>query len=141
MDPHQTVGPLGIVLPDPDQGIPYIQVQFTMPSTMLMVFEPWSEEEIAERPELANTGHNLHGFARRWAAWAAGRDPYFESVEPRFGWPQLIPRSAIAHVAGFRIDYHRREDVRAGHRGRLAVAGQPSVRQLGDGAIEVTIPR
>ena len=141
MDPHQTVGPLGIVLPDPDQGIPYIQVQFTMPSTMLMVFEPWSEEEIAERPELANTGHNLHGFARRWADWVVSRHPFLETVEPRFGWPQLIPRSAIGHVAGFLVAYHRREDVRATHRGQLAVPGQPVVRQLGNGAIEIQVPR
>lgn len=140
MRPHPTRTASGIEIPDPDQGTPYLQVQFTMPSTMLMVWEPWGEEEIAENPELGKCGHNLEGFAKRWAAWAVSREPFLQAIDPRYGFPMLIPRSAIAHVAGFIVAYHRREDVRAGVRA-VAVPGRPSVRQLGDGSFEIAIPR
>lgn len=140
MQPHATRTPSGIELPDPDQGTPYIHVQYLFPSTAVMVWEPFPEEAIAEQPELARCGHNLQSFARRWAEWAAGRAPYLETIDPRFAYPQLIPRAAIHNVAAFTIAYHRKEDVRAGVRG-LSIAGQPAVRRLGNGSYEIAIPR
>ena len=137
MRPHETMTKSGIVVPDPDQGVPYVHIQFAMPSTAIMVWEPFSEEEIAEAPELAACGHNLHGFARRWADWTRGRDPFLEAIEVRFAFPQLIPRSAIGEVVQFSVQYHRAEDVRAGVRGIVA----PRMRQLADGSIEVMVPR
>src|SRR5256885_5431941 len=102
--PHETKHPTGIVVPDPDQGTPYIAVNFTFPSTMLMVWERFEDGTAG--------GHNLFGFTRRWAAWAASDEPYLEAIDPRFGNPLVIPRSCIPHVISFRIDYHRKEDVR-----------------------------
>lgn len=139
LEPHASRTASGIVLPDPDQGVPVIQVQFAFPSTMLEVWEPFSDEQIEDTPELATCGHNLQRFAERWAVWQVSREAFLVTHEPRFRFPQLIPRSAIPHVAGLLVAYHRREDVRAMHRG-LAVAGQPSVRALGGHAFEVTIP-
>jgi hypothetical protein len=130
-DPHETTHPSGIVVPDPDQGTPYLAIQFTFPSTMLMVWEPFEDGTAG--------GHNLFGFARRWEEWVAGEEAFLQAVDPRFGHPFVIPRSAIAHVAGIRIDYHRKEDVRAGVRG-LAVPMQPGIRKVGRGAYELTLP-
>lgn len=138
--PHATRTTSGIEIPDPDQGTPVIGIQFAMPSTYIEVFEPFGPEELAEAPELAKCGHNLPRFAQRWADWVGGRDLFLVGIEPRFGYQQLIPRSAIPQVVQILIAYHRKEDVRAGVRG-LAVPGQPSVRQLGNGAIELTLPR
>lgn len=138
--PHETEHPSGIVVPDPDQGTPYIHIQCAMPSTALMVWEPFSAEEIAEAPELAKYGHNLLGFARRWAAWKTSREPFLEAIDPRFGNLKLIPRECIPQVVEFSVQYHRKEDVRASVRG-LALPGQPSVRALGGNAYEIAIPR
>jgi hypothetical protein len=129
---HETTGPLGIIIPDPDQGTPYLHVQFTMPSTALMVWEGFEDGTPG--------GHNLLGFCRRWAAFVAGEEPFLQAIDPRFGHVLMIPRSAIAHVAGISVQYHRKEDVRAGHRG-LAVPGQPAVVPMGNGTYEVRIPR
>lgn len=133
--PHEMIGPSGIVLPDPDQGTPYIQVQFAMPSTMLMVFEPFEDGSPG--------GHNLFGFTRRWREWLELPDAAFlNALEPRFGMPIAIPRSAIPHVIQFGIAYHRKEDSRAGHRGSpLAVpGGMPGARRLPNGDIEIRVP-
>lgn len=140
MDVHESSTPSGIFIPDPDQGTPYVHIQCAMPSTALMVFEPFSEEEIAEHPGLEKCGHNLAGFGKRWAEWKASRDPYLVAVDPRFGFPKLIPRECIPQAVEFSIQYHRKEDVRAGHRG-LAVPGHPTVRQLSNAAFEIGIPR
>src|SRR5205085_10308991 len=113
--PHASRTPSGIEIPDPDQGTPYLEVQFTFPSTMLMVWEPFEDA--------TEGGHNLLGFGRRWAAWVAGEEPFLQATDPRFGFPMIIPRSAIPHVAGIRIAYLRKEDVRACFRGGLAVPG------------------
>ena len=134
MDMHESVGPLGIIIPDPDQGTPYIQVQFAMPSTMIMVWEPFEDGTPG--------GHNLMGFARRWGEWAASDEPFLVAIDPRFGHPVFIPRIALgaAGAVSLGIAYHRKEDVRAMHRG-VAVPGQPTVRRLGNGAFEIGIPR
>lgn len=129
---HESKGPLGIVIPDPDQGSAYVQVQLAFPSTMFMVWEPFEDGTPG--------GHNVLGFARRYAEWLEAEHPFLYTIEARFGHPQLLPRSAIPHVAGFIVAYHRREDVRAGHRSGLAVPGQPSVRQLAPGVLEIGIP-
>lgn len=139
-EPHETRHHSGIVIPDPDQGTPYVHIQCAMPSTELMVWEPFSEEEIAEHPELARFGHNLRGFGERWAAWKLSRDPFLVAIDPRFGYPTLIPRECIPQAVEFSIRYHRQDDVRAPVRG-IAVAGQPSVRSLGNGTFEIAIPR
>src|ERR1041385_6326188 len=132
-DMHETTGPLGIIIPDPDQGTPYIHVQGAMSSTSLMVWEPFDDGTPG--------GHNLIGFGRRWDAWVCSDDPYLQAIDPRFGHVQLIPRAAIHHVFGFSVQYHRKEDVRAGHRGGLAVPGAPAVVPVGKGTYEVRIPR
>lgn len=132
---HETRTRSGITVADPDQGTPYIQVQFAFPSTMLMVYEPFEDG--------TEGGHNLLGLARRWAEWVAGTEPFLETRELRFGYPQLIPRSAIPHVAGLLVAYHRKEDSRAGYRGAgLAVPGGGGfVRQLPNGGVEISVPR
>jgi hypothetical protein len=142
LEPHATRTPSGIEIPDPDQGTPVIAIQFAMPSTMIEVFEPFDADQVAESAELAKCGHNLPAFAARWEAFSRGRDPFLVGIEPRFGYRQLIPRSAIPHVVQIYVHYHRRDDVRAGHRGHrgLALPGQPSVRALGGGAYAVAIP-
>lgn len=138
--PHATRTKSGIEIPDPDQGTPVIGIQFAMPSTLIEVFEPFSEEDLAEAPELEKCGHNLPAFAARWVDWVHGRGPFLVAIEPRFGYQQLIPRSAIPHVVQILVQYHRKEDVRAAVRG-LAVPGQPSVRPLGGNTFEIAIPR
>jgi hypothetical protein len=135
IDPHETRHPSGIVVPDPDQGTPYIHVQFSMPSTALMVWERFDDDTPG--------GHNLLGFTRRWAAWTAGDEPFLQAIDPRFGGPLFIPRAAIQHAVAFWVAYHRKEDVRAGVRG-LAVPGEPAwptARRRPDGSIEVRVPR
>ena len=132
-DPHETQHPSGFWVPDPDQGTPYLHLQFAMPSTAIMVWEPFPEDGPAG-------GHNLFGFAKRWAEWKASREPFLQAVDPRFGFPQLIPREAIPQLVQIAIQYHRKEDVRAGVRG-LAVPGQPQIRQLANGTFEIAIPR
>jgi hypothetical protein len=132
--PHEMVGPSGIVVPDPDQGTPYIALQCAMPSTMLMVYEPFEDG--------TKGGHNLYGFLRRWHAWEVSEEPFLQAIEPRFGFPIAIPRSALVQVIQIGIAYHRKEDVRAGVRGSsLAVPGGPAARQLADGSIEIRVPR
>lgn len=134
-DMHETVGPMGIIIPDPDQGTPFLHLQFAMPSTAIMAWEPFEDGTPG--------GHNLLGFCRRWAEWAASAEPWFHTIDPRFGHPLMIPRMALgpSGVVSVAIQYHRKEDVRAQHRGHLAVPGQPTVRQLGNGTFEIGIPR
>lgn len=127
--PHEMAGPSGIVLPDPDQGTPYIAVQFAMPSTLLMLWEPF--------PDASKHGHNLLSFVSRWAAWERSDDPFLQSIDLRFGHPLFIPRAAIEFAIGISIQYHRAEDARAGHRGLV----QPRMRTRPDGSIEVLVPR
>lgn len=130
---HETSGKLGIVIPDPDQGTPLLHLQFAMPSTAIMVWEPFEDG--------TQGGHNLLGFRRRWQEWAAGDAPFLEATEPRFGFPLLIPRAALGvnGVVSIMVVYHRREDVRAGHRSSGLVA--PQTRRLPDGSLEVLVPR
>lgn len=137
--PHETRTESGITIPDPDQGTPYVHIQCAMPSTSLMIWEPFSAEQIEAQPELAKFGHNLHGFAERWAAWKQSRDLFLEAIDPRFGFPKLIPRECIPQAVELSIQYHRQDDVRAPVRS-LAVAGQPSVRALGNNTFEIGIP-
>lgn len=133
MTTHETTHASGIVIPDPDQGTPYIAVNFTFPSTMLMIWEPFEDG--------TEGGHNLFGFARRWRDWEQSDEPFLQAVDPRFGQPVIIPRAAIAHVVQFSIQYHRKEDTRAGVRGLgLAVPGSPITR-LPNGDIEIRVPR
>lgn len=139
-EPHETRTASGITIPDPDQGTPYVHIQCAMPSTALMVWEPFSAEEIEAQPELAKFGHNLHGFARRWAAWKGSREPFLEAIDPRFGFPKLIPRECIPQAVEFAIQYHRQDDVRAGVRG-VAVPGQPMVTRRDRNIYEIALPR
>lgn len=134
MDMHESRTPSGIHLPDPDQGTPCILVNFAMPSTMFEVWEPFEDG--------TEGGHNLLGFLSRWKEWAASTEPFLIATEVRFGYPMAFPRAALGvnGAVGMSIHYHRREDARAGVRG-LAVAGQPMVRQLGNGAFEIQVPR
>lgn len=133
MDMHETTGPMGIVIPDPDQGTPYLHLQFAMPSTAVMAWEPFADG--------TEGGHNLIGFCRRWAEWAASDEPWFQTIDPRFGHPLMIPRAALgpSGLVSVAVAYHRKEDVRAGHRA-LAVPGQPAVVPVGPGMYEVRIP-
>jgi hypothetical protein len=128
---HETRTASGITIPDPDQGTPYLLINFAMPSTQLMVWEPFEDG--------AEGGHNLYGFLARWDAWTRSEEPFLEAIDPRFGHPMAIPRSAIPQVIGISIQYHRKEDTRAGVRG-LAVPGG-GVRRLPDGSIEIQVPR
>lgn len=130
--PHEARTPSGITLPDPDQGTPYVQVSLVFPTTDLRVWEPFEDG--------SEGGHNLYGFLERWQAWTASEAPWLHCREPRFGWPIAIPRSIIPHVTQFSIQYWRKDDVRAGVRSPLAVPGQPSMRRLADGSIEVQVP-
>lgn len=133
-DMHETVGPAGIVIPDPDQGTPYILVNCAMPSTMFQVWEPFEDGTPG--------GHNLFGFLRRWREWAAGDEPFLIATELRFGHPLAFPRAMLGEngAVGVSVQYHRREDARAGVRS-LAVPGQPQVRQLGNGVLQIDLPR
>jgi hypothetical protein len=131
--PHERKTVTGIHLPDPDQGEPFVQVQLAFPSTMFLIYEPFEDDE--------KGGHNVLGFARRWAAWVASDEPEFHAIELRFGHPIVFPRSIIPHVAGFQVAYHRREDARAGHRAPLEVPGGPMVRRNGRNEYEIRIPR
>lgn len=141
MDMHESSTESGIFLPDPDQGTPYVHIQCAMPSTELLVWEPFSPEEIAAHPELAKCGHNLAGFAQRWHAWTLSRDPFLEAIDVRFGFPKAIPRACIPQAVEFEIRYHRKEDVRAMHRGGLIAGRQPRIRQRGNGVFEIDVPR
>lgn len=125
---HETRHPSGIFIPDPDQGTPYIHVQFAMPSTALMVWELFEDG--------TQGGHNLMRFAERWAEWVESDRPFLQAIDPKFGLPLVIPRAAIAHAVGFWIAYHRKEDVRAGVRG----IATPQMRARPDGSIEVRVP-
>ena len=131
IEAHETLTASGIFVPDPDQGTPFIQINFAMPSTLLGVWEPFEDG--------SEGGHNILGFCERWDAWEKSDLPFLQAHEPRFGFPIFIPRSAIPHVIQFGIEYRRKEDSRAGVRG-LALPGG-GVRQRADGAIEVLIPR
>lgn len=132
--PHETTTASGITIPDADQGTPCIAVQFAMPSTLILVYEPFDDG--------TEGGHNLAAFAQRWAEWEAGDEPFLAAIEPRFGHRQLIPRVALGENGAVQLAvvYHRKEDVRAGHRA-VAVPGEPSVRRRSDGAFEIAIPR
>lgn len=133
---HETQTPSGITIPDPDQGTPYLLVNCAMPSTMFRVWEPFEDG--------APGGHNLIGFLRRWRAWAEGEEPFLMATDVRFGNPMALPRAILGPngAVGISVDYHRREDARAGVRqSALAVPGQPTVRQVGNGMFEIGIPR
>lgn len=136
MEAHETTTPSGITIPDPDQGTACILVNFAMPSTMFEVWEPFEDGTPG--------GHNLFGFLRRWKEWAASEEPFLMAVELRFGYPMAFPRAALGEngAVGFSVQYHRREDARAGVRGgAIAVPGQPGMRVLPDGNIEIRVPR
>lgn len=135
IEPHATVTASGIEIPDPDQGTAYVLVNCAMPSTMFQVWEPFEDGTPG--------GHNLFGFLRRWKEWAASEEPYLMAIELRFGHPMAFPRAILGEsgAVGISVQYHRREDTRAGLRSGLAVPGQPTVRQLGNGAFEIGIPR
>lgn len=132
--PHETTTPSGITLANPDQGTLFVRADLDVGSPgYLAVWEAFDEDE---------GGHNLDGFLERWDAWKRSQDPYLWTVEPRFGFPVRLEREVIAHVMRIGLDYWRREDVRAGVRGRgLAVPLGPGVRQVGAGAYEITVPR
>lgn len=134
-EPHETTTPSGITIPDPDQGTPYILVNCAMPSTMFQVWEPFEDG--------TKGGHNLLGFTRRWEEWAASAQPFLYATELRFGHPMAFPRAVLGvnGAVGISIQYHRREDARAGHRSGLAVPGQPAVVPMGNGTYEIRVPR
>lgn len=136
---HATRTESGIEIPDPDQGAAYLNITMPFPSTDVRIWEPFGPEEVDADPKLANAGHNLFGFVERWERWAAGDAPFLRAFEPRFGHPVVLMRPLLEHACQVVIMYHRREDVRAGH--RLAVPGQPTARRLADGAIEISVPR
>jgi hypothetical protein len=139
-DVHGTRTPSGIEIPDPDQGTAHVLVQLHFPTAGIAIWEPFDDGQ--------EGGHNLLGFTERWKEWAyLGVDqleaekthPYLYATEPRFGFPIAIPRSVIDQVSHFCIEFRRREDVRAGHRG-LALPGG-GVRRLPNGDIEIQVPR
>ena len=121
-----------IAIPNPDQGTPHV-VLSTPPVGQIDVWEPFEDG--------TKGGHNLFGFLERWRAFVAGTAPDLSVYDPRFGFPALIPRSAIDKVTWIDIGYRRREDTRAGHRSSLALAGGPDVRQVAPGEFEIRVPR
>lgn len=132
---HETQTPSGITIPDPDQGTPCILVNCAMPSTMFEIWEPFEDGTPG--------GHNLFGFLRRWEEWAAGSELFLICTDVRFGHPMALPRAILGDsgAVGISINYHRREDARAGVRsGAIAVPGQPMARSLGNGVVQVDIP-
>lgn len=134
--PHAGRTQLGIEVPDPDQGTPVIAIVFAMPSTMLMIYEPFEGGEV-------EGGHNVLGFARRWREWVGSEAPELHAREARMGFPMVIPRSCIPHVVSFEVRYHRKEDIRAGYRGPgllTPIGGGAMARQLGNGAVEISVP-
>jgi hypothetical protein len=99
----------GLIVSDPDQGIPYVAVLLNIPNAVIPVWHPFDLEDVSR-------GHNLEGFVDRWIAWELSDDPMLPTHEPRFGHPQYIPRSVIPMVLAFRVEFLRREDARAAHR-------------------------
>lgn len=97
----------GVVMSDPDQNVKYLGLIVMSPAMagMIPIWEPFPHDQ--------NLGHNLAGFQERWDDWLASDRSHLETVEPRFGHPQLLQRSIIPFTACVRIESLAPEQVRA----------------------------
>lgn len=90
-----------IAISRPDQGSRIVQLAFDSPGIGINVWE-------------GPAGDDLEGFSERYAEWVAGDDPFLWYIEVRFGNVAYLTRAAIPHVVAMSLQYHRREDARAG---------------------------
>lgn len=106
-----------IAIARPDQGNRIVQLAGRSPGLGINL---WEGEE----------GDDLEGFAKRWDAWVAGEEPRLWYIEVRYGNVAYLTRSAIPEIVAMSLQYHRREDARAGL-AAVAVApdGVPIVRR------------
>lgn len=127
------VTPSGIELPEPDQGTLFCRIELEYPGSYIDVWEPFDDPD-------QDGGHDLLGLMERWEMWRSSERPFLMAIDPRFGFPVGIPRSAIEAARRFCLVYHRREDTRAGVVSSLLTPGQGGMRRLPNGDIEIQVP-
>lgn len=99
-----------IAIARPDQGNRIVQLAFDSPGVGINVWE-------------GVAGDDLEGFCERFAEWVAGDEPFLWYLEVRYGNVAYMTRAAIPHIVAMSLQYHRREDARAGV---VAAAVDPS---------------
>lgn len=90
-----------IAINRPDQGQRIVQVVFDSPNMAIHVWE-------------GPDGDDIEGFRQRWNEFVAGDAPDLVYFDARFGRDAYICRASIPHVFLIAVQYHRREDIRAG---------------------------